>query len=705
MTPRTLTMALAAALATTTTPALAADTPSTSAEPQDKATTLDTMHVVGRYLPDYVARESRTGTRTPTALIDVPQAVTVVTSGLMRDQAITGLAEVLRYVPGVGVAQGEGNRDTPVFRGNSSTADFFIDGVRDDVQYIRDVYNVERVEALKGPNAMVFGRGGGGGVLNRVTKQADGAEHRGTTLQFGSDGRRRATADFGSAMAAGALRINGVYEDSASFRDGVHVERRGINPVYGQEFGEATSLQLSYEHFRDERTADRGGPSYLGRPFDADPATFFGDPDQSPVRARVDALSAVVEHRFANGWSLRNSTRAADYAKSYHNVFVNGIDADASRVSLAAYGQTTDRRNLFNQTDLTWNGEAWGAHHTLLVGAEFGRQVTDNRRETGYFNDSADRLWVDADDPRSDVPLGWRAKATDADNHGVARIASFYLQDQMELSPRWQAIGGVRVERFAMDFRDHRDGQSLATRDTLVSPRLGLVYKPLAQLAFYASHAVSHQPRAGDQLASLNANNASLAPERYRNSEIGSKWDLTRDLSATLAVYRLQRSNVAVTDPADATRLLLVDGQTARGLEFGLAGNLTERWQVMGGYALQDGSYDSSPSASIAAGNRLAQLPRHSASLWNRFDFTPRFGAGLGLVHRGAIFANGDNAVTLPAFTRWDAALYYTVGPSTQLQLNIENLADTRYYASAHSNMNISPGAPRNATLSLHFGF
>ena len=196
------------------------------AEPTDEPRTpiqLDKVQVVGqRYLPDYATRETRSATRTDTPLLDVPQSVTVVTDKLIADQAMTSLADTFRYMPGIGVAQGEGNRDTPVLRGNSSTADFFVDGVRDDVQYIRDVYNLERVEALKGPNAMIFGRGGSGGVINRVTRQADGNSHRAGTLQFGSGSRKRATLDYGTGLGASnaGFRINAMVEDSESFRDG-----------------------------------------------------------------------------------------------------------------------------------------------------------------------------------------------------------------------------------------------------------------------------------------------------------------------------------------------------------------------------------------------------------------------------------------------------------------------------------------------------
>ena len=703
-------LALGLALALTAPfPTLAADTPATSADTPEasaKTTDLDKIQVVGqRYLPDYNVRNTRSATRTDTALLDVPQAVVVVTDKLAADQGMTSLADTFRYMPGIGTAQGEGHRDTPVLRGISSTADFFVDGIRDDVQYIRDIYNLERAEALKGPNALVFGRGGSGGVINRVTRQADGNDHRRASLQVGSDARKRGTVDYGIGFgeANGGLRLNAVYEDSEGYRDGFRVKRHGLNPTFGTDLGAATRLHLSYERFHDERVSDRGVPSLGGRPVDVDPSTFFGNPDASPVEATVDAFDATLEHEFASGLQLRNHLRYADYDKFYQNVFPGAVDAATGTVAIAAYNNATTRRNLFNQTDLVWQAGSGTVRHTLLAGAEFGRQVTDNFRMSGYFPAGTNR--VPLADPTTDVVPDFRQSATDADNHGVARVAALYLQDQVDLGEHWQVVAGVRYDRFRADLRNNRSGELFRSDDGMFSPRAGVVYKPVDAVSLYASYSQAFQPRAGEQLASLNASNAALEPETFRNREIGAKWDIRPDLQASIAAYRLDRGNVAIVDPADSTRMLLVDGQQAEGVELSLAGRVTDAWQLMGGYAYQTGELTASQSATAAQGNRLAQLPRHSASLWNRYDFSRAFGVGLGIIHRGEIFANVDNQVSVPGFTRFDAAVYWTLNPSVQLQLNVENLGNTRYFTSAHSNNNITPGAPRSAWLSVNLRY
>src|SRR5690606_11120089 len=334
----------------------------------------------------YAASRTTTATRTATPLRDVPQPVTDVPRAVIDDQAMGSLADVVRFTPGVMMAQGEGNRDQAVFRGISSTANFFVDGIRDDVAYYRDLYNIERVEVLKGPNAMIFGRGATGGVINRVTRQPQWTNIGEATLRLGSWKERRVTADFGRPLSdTAAFRITGVYEKSEGHRDFFELERYGINPTFAFRAGDRTLVRIGYEHFKDERTADRGVPSFGGRPVDVDPSTFFGNPDLSETWARVDALDAVVEHDFGNGLLLGNHTRWASYDKFYQNVFPGAVNAAGTMVSIAAYNNRTDRTNFFNQTDLRYRATTGSIAHALLVGAEIGRQTSDNFRNSGFF--------------------------------------------------------------------------------------------------------------------------------------------------------------------------------------------------------------------------------------------------------------------------------------------------------------------------------
>jgi catecholate siderophore receptor len=658
--------------------------------------------------PALTAPRTTTATRTETPLRDVPQAVSVVTRDLIADQTMDSMADVLAYVPGVGIAQGEGHRDAPIFRGNTSTADFFVDGLRDDTQYLRDVYNVERVEVLKGPNGMVFGRGGVGGVINRVTRQADWMPAREVTLQGGSWGHRRFTADLGGAAnGAVAARIVGMYENSDSYRDGADLERYGVNPTVAFALGSNTTLRAGYEFFRDERVNDRGVPSFQGRPLEVDPSTFFGNPDVNHARTRVNAVSSTVEHK-AGRVTLRNSTRYADYDKYYQNLVPGAVNAARTTLALTGYSSGTDRRNLFNQTDVIVPARTGGIEHRLLLGADLGRQVTDNLRLTAFFptvTPTTTSIALPLDNPITTLPVEFRTSAREQDNHGVATTAALYVQDQIALSRQVHAIAGLRYDRFDVDFRDDRTASQFASTDGLVSPRLALIYKPIAPVSLYASYARSALPRAGEQLSSLTLSTQALDPENFRNYEVGGKWEITPALSFTTAVYRLDHGNVVVRDPLNPTLSHLVDAERSTGLELELSGTVIDRWSVHGGYAYQQAEITRSLSAAVVAGNRLGQVPDHSLSLWNRYDVSRTWSVGLGIIAQSDSFVATDNVVVLPAFARVDAAVFFRITPRVRAQVNVENLFDERYYPSAHNNNNIAPGSPRAVRVALTTGF
>ena len=653
----------------------------------------------------YQARRAEAALRTDTSLSEVPQSVTVLTRALLDDNAPRSMAEALRWVPGVGAAQGEGNRDTPVFRGTSSTADFLFDGMRDDVQYYRDVYNVERLEVLKGPNAMLQGRGSVGGLINRVGKEPQWRTHRELTLQVGSWAQRRATLDweqrFSDTLAG---RLNVMAEDANSWRDAYWMRRSGINPVLAARLSRDTRLTLGLEHFQDDRLDDRGIPSWNGKPVSTGRGTFFGNPDESISRIRMDAASAALEHDLGEGRSISNRTRYAYYDKFFRNVFAGSMPPDKQglEVNLSAHDSQTRRRNLFNQTDLTLPLR-WGAwQHLLLAGIELSVQDGDNRRQTGYFVRTPYRVSVS--NPTSYEPVVFRASGNEPNSRSRRDTAALYVQDQIRWSPQWLAVLGLRHERVDTRMQDRTQRLDLSSLDQLWSPRAGLVYQPAAHLSLYVNQSIGYMPRAGEQLISLNVGNQALKPEKYTTVEVGAKWAVREGLDATAAVYRSHRSHVAVPDPMVSNQYWLVDGQLIKGLELGLSGALTSRWQVSGGYTYMDARLLST-LAPGQAGAVLAHAPRHSLSLWNRFFLTPRWAAGLGVSHRGRVFTSTDNTVVLPEYARLDAALYYQPSPALKVQINAENLLDQRYYAFAHSNNNISPGSPRALRLSLITAF
>ena len=648
----------------------------------------------------YLTAATNTATRTLTPLRDIPQSVTVISKELMRDQMMMSIADVVRYVPGITAHQGENNRDQMIIRGNSTSADFFVNGQRDDVQYYRDLYNLERVEAIKGPNAMIFGRGGGGGVINRVTKEAGFSPLREISLQGGSFGNRRITADFDQPLGDKiAFRVNGVYENSDSFRKYVGLERYGISPTATISATARTKVILGFENFHDRRVSDRGITSFGGRPAAVALDTYYGNPNDGRVRAGVNLGSVLVDHQ-AGSVSIRNRTQFGAYDRFYQNYVPGAASSDKRFVALSAYNNATGRLNMFNQTDVSGTVMTGGIRHTLLGGVEVGRQLTDNFRSTGYFNNTATSVQVPFLDPVLTAPTAFRQSATDANNHLKLNLGATYLQDQVQLSRFVRLVGGVRFDRFDLQYRNNRNGDQLRRVDNLVSPRVGVIVRPVDPVSVYANYSVSYLPSAGDQFSSLTTITQQVKPEKFTNYEVGLKWEASRNLALTTAVYRLDRTNTRSTDPNDPTRIVQTGSQRTNGMEVGATGQVTRKWQLAGGYAYQD-AFVTNATAAAKAGAQVGQVAHHVFSLWNNYRVLPRVGAGLGVTNRSNMFATIDNSVVLPSYTRADAALFFSLSEKIRLQANVENLFDRKYFVNADSNTNISPGSPRAIRVGL----
>ncbi|MCK6412569.1 MAG: TonB-dependent siderophore receptor [Azonexus sp.] len=653
----------------------------------------------------YRATRSASFTKTDTALKDVPASVAVVGEEMVKDQAMRGMGDVLRYVPGASMAQGEGNRDQMVIRGINSTADFFVNGVRDDTQYFRDLYNVERVEAIKGPAGMAFGRGGAGGVVNRVTKRADFTRHADASLTLGSYGQVRASGDLGGRLSEGASwRMNLMGEQAESFRDGVDLKRYGFNPTAAFKLSDRTLLSLSYEYFFDERTADRGQPSFAGRPYDTARSRFFGNAEQSVARVEVNSLAAVLDHAFSNDVKLKNSFRVSHYDKFYQNVFASSAVQNAGTLNLAAYNSGNDRTNYFNQTDLSFKFKTGAIEHQMLVGLELGHQDSRNTRQTGYFG-NATSLSVAAASPYGRATR-FAATASDANNQVTADTAAVYLQDQIALSQEWKLLAGLRYDYYKLKLDDRRAAPTdLGRTDKEVSPRLGLIWQPNAVSTYYASYSYSFLPQ-GEQL-SLATTNAQLKPESALNYELGARWDVLPKMTLSAAVFRTDRDDVKTKDPSDPTgqRLVLGGLQRTEGVEVGLQGEVTSHWKVYAGYAHLDALIEKGTS-DAPAGRRVGLVPRNTLSVWNKFDLAGGWGLGLGVIYQSESYTSFSNTVKLPEFARVDGAVYYRFADGkTRLALNVENLTNQKYTPTAHSDNNISPGAPVNARLTLSTAF
>jgi catecholate siderophore receptor len=359
------------------------------------------------------ANSTPTATKTNTPVVNIPQSVSVVTKEFIRDQSFQSVTDVTRYVPGVAIHQGEGNRDELVIRGVDSSANFFVNGFRDDVQYFRDLYNTQSLEILKGPSALIFGRGAGGGLVNRTLKEADGTRVYEALMQTGSYGDKRVALDAGQAVNEYvAVRLNAFYENSDTFRQYGHLERYGFNPTVTLKPTDDTTVKLSYEFYHDFRLSDRGNPSQ-GLPGGAtrfnptapfapngDLTKFFGSPFFNYAHVEVQTGMAVIDHDFGNGLTVRNGSYYADYNRGYQNVYPGGTGAaaalgggavtlDQTMLTLNAYNNYTPRENAFNQTDFVYKTVTGPVRHTIAFGTEFGRQTGLSLRNSGVFPNNA----------------------------------------------------------------------------------------------------------------------------------------------------------------------------------------------------------------------------------------------------------------------------------------------------------------------------
>ena len=659
--------------------------------PEDRDYLPTTIVVTGE-IEGYVEDDGSTGTKTPTPLIEVPQTITFITDDQLDDQAITQLADALRYVPGISLDTGEGHRDQVYIRGQASTADFYLDGLRDDAQYYRPLYNVERIEILKGANALIFGRGGGGGVINRVSKKAefDNADV-GLGASVDTFGAFDLSIDANTPLNDNiAGRINVAYEEFDNARDFYDGRFFGISPTLTFRLGDRTELTAHYTYDNDRRVTDRGIPSLDQAPLAGYDKTFFGSADFNLATNVAHIAKLRLDHEFTDELTLNVSGQYADYDKYYGNVVPTGTDG--TNVTLGGYTSNTDRQNWIGQANLVWDTQFGGVGSTTLAGVEVSTQDTVASRNAIVFDGSSTvALQRVLDVPNVSVGALTRASNSTLDTF------SAYVQEQLDFG-LVELIGGIRYDRF--DLTDLLSATRNNRVDEKWSPRFGAVLKPAQNLSIYASYSTSFLPQSGDQFSSLSDLDATLEPEKFKNIEAGIKWAPRPQLFATAAVFQLERSNTTAEDPLNPGFIVLTGKSRVRGFEASIAGEILPSWQANLGYTYLDGEIISDTESAVA-GTRLHQLPKHQIALWNRVDLTESFGVGLGAIYQDEQFASISGDVVLPDYVRFDLAGYWDVNDRISMQVNIENLLDENYYPSAHGNNNIQPGNPLSATVGV----
>ena len=654
--------------------------------------------------------------KTPTPILDVPQSLSIVTQEQIVEQGFDSIADIVLYTPGVNQSQGEGHRDSVVFRGVRSTADFFVDGVRDDVQYYRGLYNLEQVEILRGPNALLFGRGGTGGVLNRVTKKGVIGEqfvgYLGSVDTFGAfSGQVDVNLE---TSESSALRINATYENLNNHRTFFDGNRVGINPTFRAKIGPDTLIDLSYEYVDNERFVDRGIPSGDdGLPARALADVVFTDPENSFTNFEAHVLRAAVQHEFSDNFKANVTASYGDYDKVYSNLYPAAFDEATNVVTLDGYVDTTQRKNLVLSGNLVGEFDTGSIHHTLLVGAEFIDTANNNDRFNTFFDTSMDdQESFLASDPlnlnnfsginAAGNPTSFAFSDLNDDTEADLQVYSLYIQDEIKLTDWLNLVVGGRFDSFDITVDnietliDTGVREVLSRTDSDFSPRAGVIMKPRENISIYGSYSESFLPRSGEQFADINPPDDALDPDTFTNLELGLKWDFVDSLSFTAAIFEIEQSSPQVADN-DPSTLDVINAKT-RGVEAQIQGYLTDKWQLSAGYSYLDGDQVEDDGSKLF---RLRELPEHTFNLWSSYQLTDRLGLAAGLIYQDESFADNGNTTILPDFVRVDAAAFYDVHENLRLQVNIENLFDEEYFPNAHTANNITVGAPLNARFTV----
>ena len=637
--------------------------------------------------------------KTPVPVLDVPQTVTIVTDDDIRSQGFREIGDIIRYTPGVNTSQGEGHRDAVVFRGVRSTADFFLDGVRDDVQYYRSLYNVEQVEILRGPNALLFGRGGTGGIINRVTKKAVlGEAFGGYDLGTDSFGALDFAADYNVQTSSNsALRFN-IHSDALeNHRDHYDGTRFGMNPTVTVALSDKTTVDLSYEYADHERFIDRGIPTINNAPDESLSNIVFGDPDINVTTLEANIMRANVSHRFSENRKGNLAVQSSSFEKMYQNLYASGYDG--TLVTMDGYLDPTERDNLIISGNIVSEVVTGSVTHTILVGAELINTENKNHRyDTNWSTTDDDNEVFNISRPMDfTVNSAGVATAVNFTNSLKSKtesdisVSSLFIQDQMDLTDNVKLMIGGRLDSFDITVDDIKNGTSESRTDDRFSPRAGLIYKPQESVSLYMSYSESFLPRSGEQFKKLDATAARLDPDVFESTEIGVKVAVTDTLSFTAAIFDSEQTKATydnVTGENSEIRGLQVDG-----IELELRGQVGDKLELAVGYSSLDGT--------TSSGGVAREVPDHTFSLFAKYQVDENFGWAFGVTQQGESHIKDNSTLILPEYTRFDFAAYWNVAEDLVLRLNVENLTDELYFPHSHSTHQASVGEPLNARVSL----
>ncbi|WP_321933984.1 TonB-dependent siderophore receptor [Paraburkholderia sp. J8-2] len=662
------------------------------AESATNNATLPTISVSGQSdAQDFQAERSTVGAKTPTALRDIPQSVTVINKAVMQSQGATSFQDALRNAPGITIGGAEGGQigNNINLRGFTAQNDIYLDGFRDRNQYYRDTFDLESIEVLYGPSSMLFGRGSTGGVINQVTKQANLKPLTEVSTTIGTDDRYRATLDVNRPLGDhAAFRLNAFGQSMGSTRDVMKNKDYGFAPELRFGIGTPTEVTISALIQHNYDMPDYGVQAVNGHPFAPSKSTFYGLTDDRTIQD-VQTVQARVDHRFNDQFKITNQTQFShsltDARETAPGAVLTGPLASSTAlkngnftnlpledlyIKLASHDRVIENHSIYNDTMAQYKFTTGFLKHEMLAGIELGHD--------SYTNQASTRNNLPILSLLNPVYISTPSNVTTTvGNHAESGANTFaaYFNETMSIGEHWKLIGGVRWDRFQAHIANTISAPLYADQtNTFTSVRAGAIYQPTDWQSYYFSYGTSFDPSL--EALTVTNNTQNLSPEHTKSYEVGAKWDLLGgNLSVTSAFFQQEMDN-ARTQTSTGEYTLEGDIRV-RGFQAGATGHITNKWQVFAGYTYMDGVVLKALDGT--QGNTPANTPRNTFTLWTTYAFTPHWEIGGGPTYMSARYAANTNYVEVGGYTRWDAMAAYHE-KKWDVLLNLLNLTNKFYY-------------------------
>jgi catecholate siderophore receptor len=666
--------------------------PPASSSASSEGVTLPAVTVTGQSdKQDFQADISSVGAKVPTALRDIPQTVTVINKALLESQGVTSFENALRNAPGITIGGAEGGQigNNINLRGFTAQNDIYLDGFRDRNQYYRDTFDLEAIEVLYGPSAMLFGRGSTGGVINQVSKKATLTPSAEVTTTIGSNDRYRTTVDVNHPLSdTAAVRINAFGQDLGSTRDVMKSKDYGIAPEVRFGIGTPTEVTLSALIQHNNDMPDYGVPPLNGHPAPVPKNTFYGLTTDRTIQD-VQTVSGRIEHRFSDDLTLRNETQfshsTTDAQETAPQKVLTGPLATSPALSngnytslplsqlyvqLQSHDRVIENHSIYNDTTLDYKFTTGPIKHDFIVGVELGRDTYSNQASTRNNLPIVSLI----DPAYLSTPAGVTTTLGNYAQSSANEIAG-YFNDTASIGEHWKVVGGLRWDRFQAEIANTISAPAFASQtNDFTSVRAGIIYQPADWQSYYVSYGTSFDP----SLEALTVTNytQNLTPETTDSYEVGGKWDLLGgNLSVTSALFSEEMHNARTA--VSSTEYVLDGDVRVNGFQAGAAGHLTDKWQVFGGYTYMDARIVKALDGT--QGNVPANTPRNTLTFWSTYALTPHWEIGGGPTYMSARYAATNNLVEVGGYTRWDATAAYHE-KKWDVRLNVLNLTNKSYY-------------------------